>query len=64
METPKSALIEKLVFALLPFTFSGLVYLLSALNDVNEKGEILLFKLNSSSSILRCNFWFDFLLLI
>lgn len=36
-ETPKSALIEKLVFALLPFTFSGLVYLLSALNDVNEK---------------------------
>ena len=36
-ETPKSALIEKLVFALLPFTFSGLVYLLSALNEVNEK---------------------------
>ena len=36
-ETPKNALIEKLVFALLPFTFSGLVYLLSALNEVNEK---------------------------
>ena len=37
METPKNALIEKITFAILPFLFSGLVYLMSALNDVNEK---------------------------
>jgi hypothetical protein len=35
-ETQKGALIEKITFAILPFLFSGLVYLLSALNDVRE----------------------------
>lgn len=37
METPKNALIEKITFAILPFLFSGLVYLLNELNTVNEK---------------------------
>jgi hypothetical protein len=36
METPKNALIEKITFAILPFLFSGLVYLMSALTDVRE----------------------------
>ena len=35
-ETQKGALIEKITFAILPFLFSGLVYLLSVLNDVRE----------------------------
>lgn len=37
METPKNALIEKITFAILPFVFSGLVYLMTELNNVNEK---------------------------
>jgi hypothetical protein len=40
-ETQKGALIEKITFAILPFLFSGLVYLLSALNDVRENIDTL-----------------------
>lgn len=41
METPKSALIEKIIFAVTPFIFTGFVYLISALNEVNTKLAVL-----------------------
>ena len=41
METPKSALIEKIIFAIVPFIFTGLVYLISALNETNTKLAVL-----------------------
>lgn len=37
MDNEKSALIEKIVFSVLPILFSCVVYLISSLNDVNEK---------------------------
>ena len=41
MESPKSALIEKIIFAVTPFIFTGLVYLISALNETNTKLAVL-----------------------
>ena len=41
MESPKSALIEKIIFAVIPFIFTGLVYLISALNETNTKLAVL-----------------------
>jgi len=41
MESEKSTFIEKTVFALLPITFSCIVYLISALNDASHRITIL-----------------------
>jgi hypothetical protein len=41
MDTEKGALVEKVIFALLPITFSCVVYLISALNDASQRITIL-----------------------
>jgi len=41
MESEKSTFIEKIAFALLPITFSCIVYLISALNDASHRITIL-----------------------
>lgn len=41
MENSKGALVEKVIFALLPITFSCVVYLISALNDASQRITIL-----------------------
>jgi len=41
METSRGALVEKVIFALLPITFSCVVYLISALNDASQRITIL-----------------------
>ena len=41
MESEKSTFIEKIAFALLPITFSCIVYLISALSDVSHRITLL-----------------------
>jgi len=41
MESEKSTFVEKAVFAILPMTFSGIVYLISALNDASHRITVL-----------------------
>ena len=41
MESAKSTFIEKIAFALLPITFSCIVYLISVLNDANHRITLL-----------------------